>query len=123
MRIPRIGGIHPNYTNGPSKMKIPAQFHITAYSHGVLLGTAIAATPRAFISQMLAVHDRALAVDLTVYPYEANHAHMRTDDGRLYPLFVYRSGRESMLSHAQLEELLAAYATGRARCDLAAQRM
>lgn len=95
----------------------PAQFHVTAYSNGVLLGTAIAASAHAFVNHMLAVHDKTLNIDMTVYPYSTQHTHMCGDDGRLYPLFVYRAGRESMLTHTQLEEMLIDYVEGKAHLE------
>jgi len=105
-----------NY-RGVIKMPKPAQFHVTAFSNGVLLGTAIAASAHAFVNHMLAVHDKTSNVEMTVYPYSTQHTHMRGEDGHLYPLFVYRSGRESMLTHAQLEEMLIEYAEGKAQID------
>lgn len=108
-----------NY-RGVIKMSKPDQFHVTAYSNGVLLGTAIATSDHAFVSHMLAVHDKTSGIDMTVYPYGVQHTHMRADDGRLYPLFVYRSGRESLLTHAQLKEMLIVYAAGQVDARLLA---
>lgn len=95
----------------------PAQFHVTAYSNGILLGTAVQVSAEAFVNHMLAVHDRTSNIEVTVYPYNTQHAHMCDGDGRLYPLFVYRAGRESMLTHAQFEEMLIAYAEGKAHLE------
>jgi hypothetical protein len=90
----------------------PEQFHVTASCRGVILGTAISLTPSAFVTHLLSIHDKAAPVDLTVYPYDAGHRHMRRQNGRLYPLFIYRCGCESLLSHAQLKKMLEVYADG-----------
>jgi hypothetical protein len=92
----------------------PVQFHITAFCNGVALGTSLVHNQKGFVSHLLAVHDRTLNIELTVYPYDAAGRHLVCSCGQLYPIFTYRFGRESMLSREQLEALLTVYAQGRA---------
>jgi hypothetical protein len=94
-------------------------FHVTAYAsngidNGVNLGTAVDLTSGAVIEHVLSVYDRTSGVDLAVFPYNEARCPAVHDEGSLYPMFTYRSGRESMLNREQLKDLLQAYVDGEA---------
>lgn len=95
----------------------PTHFHITSHCNGVVVGTSVSSLAECFIAHLLAIHARTSNIELTVYPYDGNRHHLRRPDGRLYPLFLYRSGVEAKLTAAQFSDLVHDYAHGRAGAD------
>jgi hypothetical protein len=92
----------------------PTHFHITSHCNGVLVGTSVSSSAECFIAHLLAIHARTSNIELTVYPYDGDRHHFRGPDGRLYPLFLYRSSAEAQLTAAQFSDLVHDYAHGRA---------